>query len=166
MPDDGGRISFPDTAKARATTTEAPQGRSDHATKRPYGSPSTPRSMPRRWPRRVLFLLLPFALIGSGYQYIAGGQVMSTDDAYVEADKVGISTDVAGIVKEVDVAENQHVEAGQVLYRLNDLPFRLALERAEAQVGMVGDALNALKANYRDMQAQIKYASSDQAGPV
>jgi multidrug resistance efflux pump len=36
------------------------------------------------------------------------------------------------------------------LYRLDDLPFRLALERAEAQVGMVGDALNALKANYRD----------------
>ena len=36
--------------------------------------------------------------------------MMSTDDAYVEADKVGISTDVSGIVKEIDVTENQHVD--------------------------------------------------------
>jgi membrane fusion protein (multidrug efflux system) len=106
-------------------------------------------------------MLLPLALIGGGYRYVTGGQVMSTDDAYVEADKVGISTDVSGIVKEVDVAENKHVEAGWVLYHLDDLPFRLALERAEAQVGMVGNALNALTANYRDMQAQIKQAQYD-----
>ncbi|HEY1953531.1 MAG TPA: biotin/lipoyl-binding protein, partial [Gemmatimonadaceae bacterium] len=86
--------------------------------------------MPRRWPRRVLFLLLPFALSGGAYRYFTSGQVMSTDDAYVEADKVGVSTDVSGIVKEVDVGDNQHVEAGQVLYRLDDLPFRLALETA------------------------------------
>jgi membrane fusion protein, multidrug efflux system len=86
---------------------------------------------------------------------------MSTDDAYVEADKVGVSTDVSGIVKEVAVTENQHVAAGQVLYRLHDLPFRLALQRAEAQIGMVRDALNALKANFRDMQTQIRQAEYD-----
>ena len=80
-------------------------------------------------------MLLPLALIGGGYWYVTGGQVMSTDDAYVEADKVGISTDVSGIVKQIDVTENQHVDKGQVLYRLDDLPFQLALERAEAQVG-------------------------------
>jgi membrane fusion protein (multidrug efflux system) len=106
-------------------------------------------------------MLLPLALIGGGYWYVTGGQVMSTDDAYVEADKVAISTDVAGIVQDVDVAENQHVEPGQVLYHLDDLRFRLALERADAQVGMVGNALNALKANYGDMQAQIKQAQYD-----
>jgi membrane fusion protein (multidrug efflux system) len=161
MPDDGGRISSPDTAKAPATTTEAPQERSVDMVERPAGPPGTSPPAPRRWVRRVLFLLLPFALIGGGYWYITGGQVMSMDDAYVEADKVGISTDVSGIVKDVDVTENQHVEAGRVLYHLDDLPFRLALERAEAQVGMVGDALNALKANYRDMQAQIKQAQYD-----
>jgi membrane fusion protein (multidrug efflux system) len=86
---------------------------------------------------------------------------MSADDAYVEADKVGLSTDVSGIVKEVDVTENQHVEAGQVLYRLDDLPFRLKLDRANAQIGMVGDSLNALKANYKDMQSQIQQAQDD-----
>ena len=44
------------------------------------------------------------------------------DDAFVEADKVGVSTDVSGIVREVDVTENQQVKAGQILYRLDDLP--------------------------------------------
>ena len=121
----------------------------------------TPRSLRQRWTRWALFALLPLALIAGGYWYVTGGQVMSTDDAYVEADKVGVSTDVSGIVKEVDVTENQHVDAGQVLYRLDDLPFRYALDRAEAQVGIVRDDLNALKANYRDMQAQIKQAQDD-----
>ncbi len=83
------------------------------------------------------------------------------DDAYVEADKVGVSTDVPGIVKEVAVTENQHVQAGQILYRLDDLQLRLALERAEAQIGTVRNALNALKANYRDMQSQIQQAQND-----
>ena len=150
-----------ETAEAPTSRTEVPQRRSNRAGQPPSVPQGTPRSPRRRWVRPALFLLLPLALIAGGYWYVTGGQLMSTDDAYVEADKVGVSTDVSGIVKEVDVTENQHVEAGQVLYRLDDLPFRLALDRAEAQVGMVGDALNALKANYRDMQAQIKEAQND-----
>jgi len=111
--------------------------------------------------RPGLFLLLPLALIAGGYQYVSGGQVTSIDDANVEADKVGVSTDVSGIVREIDVTENQRVAAGQVLFVLDDLPFRLAQQRADAQVGMTGDALNALKANYADMQAQIKQGQDD-----
>jgi membrane fusion protein, multidrug efflux system len=111
--------------------------------------------------RRLMFALLPLALIVGGYWYIRGGQVVSMDDAYVEADKVGVSTDVPGIVAEVGVTENQHVQAGQILYRLDDLQLRLALARAEAQIGTVRDALNALKANYRDMQSQIEQAQND-----
>jgi membrane fusion protein, multidrug efflux system len=132
--------------------------RSVEKSSEPEKAPQSPR---RRRLRRALFALLPLALIVGGYWYVTGGGVMSTDDAYVEADKVGISTDVSGIVKEVDVGNNQQVKEGQVLFRLDDLPFRLALERASAQVGIVGNDLNALKANYRDMQAQIKQAQDD-----
>ena len=124
--------------------------------------PEKQRQSPRqRWLRWSLFALLPLALILAGYWYVTSGRVMSTDNAYVEADKVGITTDISGIVKEIDVKNNQHVETGQVLFRFDDLPFRLALERAAAQVGNVADDLNALKANYRDMQEQIKQALLD-----
>jgi membrane fusion protein (multidrug efflux system) len=105
--------------------------------------------------------LLPMALLVGGYWYVTGGKIVSLDDAYVESEKVGVSTDVAGIVSDVDVAENQRVEAGQILFHLDDLPFRLGLARANAQIGVVRDALNALKANYRDMQSQIDQAHND-----
>jgi membrane fusion protein (multidrug efflux system) len=125
------------------------------------GEPEKQQSPRRRWLRWSLFAVLPVALILSGYWYVTGGRVMSTDNAYVEADKVGITTDISGIVKEIDVNNNQNVEAGQILFRFDDLPFRLALERATAQVGNVANDLKALKANYRDMQEQIKQAQLD-----
>ena len=155
MPDD--RV----TVALRPDASGSPDGRSDKPVEPPAPPQKTPKPPARRWLRRVLFLLLPLVLIAGGYWYVTGGQVMSMDDALVEADKVGVSTDVSGIVKEVDVTENQQVKAGQLLYRLDDLPFRLALERAEAQLGMVRDDLNALKANYGDMQARIKQAQND-----
>src|SRR5260370_23359 len=143
-------------------TAEEPAGRRDAPQKqpeRPAAIAAAPEKAPgpsrRRWVRPTLFALLPLAVIVGAYWYVTGGQVMSTDDAYVEADKVGISTDVSGIVKEIDVSNNQEVAGGQVLFRMDDLPFRLALERAEAQVGIVRNDLNALKANYRDMQAPV-----------
>ena len=132
---------------------------------RPAAAPSAPEK-PTQSPRRglvrwALFALLPLALLAGGYWYVTGGQVMSTDDAYVEADKVGVSTDVSGIVKEVDVTENQHVEAGRVLYRLDDLAVS-ARAGPRQGAGRHGRAttLNALKANYRDMQTQIQQGNT------
>jgi membrane fusion protein (multidrug efflux system) len=113
------------------------------------------------WTRRALFALLPVALVVCAYEYVTGGRMMSTENAYVEADKVGISTDVSGIVAKVDVHENQNVKAGDVLFTLGDLPFQLNVRRAQAQIGVIRNTLEALKANYRDMQAQIKQAHYD-----
>src|ERR1700721_2774832 len=127
----------------------------------PNPRPDTVDASKKSLLRPLMFGLLPLALIIGGYWYTTGGQVVSMDDADVEADKVGGSTDVPGIVAEVAVTENQRVEAGQILYRLDDLQLRFALARAEAQIGTVRDALNALKANYRDMQSQIQQAQND-----
>ena len=85
---------------------------------------------------------------------------MSTDDAYIEADKVGLSTDVSGMVAAIEVTDNQHVTKGQVLFRLDPLPFQLKLDQAQSQLGIVSDNLTALKANYQNVQAQIKQAEA------
>jgi membrane fusion protein (multidrug efflux system) len=159
MPADATIVSLrSDTAEAPAARRDAlreqpeqpareqPEQPSRAQPEQPVGTSSVPEKAPqpprRRWLRRGLFALLPLALIAGGYWYVTGGRVMSTDNAYVEADKVGISTDVSGIVKEIDVGNNQPVKDGQVLFRLDDLPFRLALERADAQVGTANSAVS------------------------
>src|SRR5260221_2118254 len=111
--------------------------------------------------RPLLFALLPMALVVGGYFYVTGGAVMSTDNAYVQADMVGLSTDVSGIVREVSVHDNQKVAKGDVLFKLDDLQVRLALDRAEAQIGNTRNDLVALRTSYRNMQAQGGQAQQD-----
>ena len=124
--------------------------------------PSENKGPSKTWSRRqLLFALLPVLLLIGGYFYVTGGKVMSTDNAYVQADMVGVTTDVSGIVRDVDVRDNQKVAAGDVLFKLDDLPFRLALARAEAQVGNTRNDLLALQTSYRNMQAQIEQAKTD-----
>lgn len=120
---------------------------------------ATPRRRNRL--RTTLFALVPLAAAAGGHAYVTGGRVMSTESAYVRSDIVGISTDVSGIVKEIDVRENQTVETGTVLFRLDDLPFRLALDRANAQLALVRDDIEASRAKLRDLEVQMDKARSD-----
>src|SRR3954471_21408714 len=131
-------------------------------------TPTTPeapaeskRARPK-WLRRVLIALGPLVLLGGGVtMYLAGGRYVSTDNAYVRADKMTVATDVSGIVAEVAVHENQKVEKGQLLFRLDDEPYRIALDGAEAQLGTVRNELRTLQATYRQMLAQIEQARTD-----
>jgi membrane fusion protein (multidrug efflux system) len=120
-----------------------------------------PTREPGKWKRPLLFAALPVAFLAGGYFYANGGRIVSVEDAYVDKDKVGVSTDVAGTVTEVEVSENQRVGPGQVLFRLDDLPYRLALTRAESQLGVIRDELATTQATYRDMQAQVEQAAVD-----
>ncbi|MGA8321783.1 MAG: HlyD family secretion protein [Xanthobacteraceae bacterium] len=105
----------------------------------------------RRMTRWALFGLLPVALLVGGYVYFTGGKIMSTDDAYVDADKVAISTDIAGLVQDVDVSDNQHVSAGQILYRIDPRQFQIALENAKANLAQTALAIDAMKQDYKHM---------------
>ena len=154
----------------RDDASEAPAARRTVHPKKwelPPESSSAPEGRPRASRRRrlrwALFLLLPIALIVGAYFYFEGGAYTSTDDAFIEADKVALSTDVSGMVKAVEVSDNQHVTAGQVLFRLDPLPFQLKLDQAQSQLGVVRDNLNALKANYQNIAAQIKHAEDQTA---
>jgi membrane fusion protein (multidrug efflux system) len=130
----------------------------------PEKPPPPPRRRPMRW---AMFALLPLALIGGAYRYVTGGQVMSTDDAYVNAETVGISTDVSGIVQQIDVTENQHVDKGQVLYSLDSRQFQIALENAKANLAQTALTIASMKQDYgrmlSDVTAQQAQVSLDQA---
>ena len=128
-------------------------------------APAAPVEPPPRAKRRVLrpllFALLPVALVVGGYDYVTGGQVMSTDNAYVQARSLGVSTDVSGTVAAIEVHDNQHVDKGQVLFRLKPDSFRIALEGAEAQLGTVRNQVLTLQASYKQSLSQIAQAQAD-----
>ena len=99
-------------------------------------------------------------LLAAGYWYLTTGRYVSTDDAYVQAARVSISTDISGRVVEIDVTDNQKVAAGQVLFRLDQRPFRIAVEEAEAQLATVRLQIHALKATYHQKRADARAAEA------
>ena len=129
------------------------------AVRTPEARSGTPKKIARRRKRStvrwVLFAVLPLVLLIGGYWYVTGGKIMSTDDAYVNAEKVGISTDVSGIVKNVDVKDNEEVKAGQVLYRLDPRQFEIALDNAKANLAETALTVESMKQDYKRMQSDV-----------
>src|SRR3546814_18055350 len=77
----------------------------------------------KTWRRWALMLLVPLILLGAGgYMWIGSGRSASTDNAYVRADTVSVSSEVGGRVVAVYVAENQKVHAGDMLYGIHATP--------------------------------------------
>jgi len=73
-------------------------------------------------------------IAGLIYFFLTSGRTQTTDDAYVQGAKAPISTSIAGRVIEIDVKENQHVRAGQVLFKLDPVDITATLHRAEASL--------------------------------
>ncbi len=158
-----------------AEPAEAPGARRDPPQQQPERPAEIPAVLPEKAPQRphrrsmrwAMFALLPLALIGGAYRYVTGGQVMSTDDAYANAETVGISTDVSGIVQQIDVTENQHVDNGQVLYRLDSRQFQIALDSAKANLAQTALTIASMKQDYgrmlSDVTAQQAQVALDQA---
>lgn len=118
----------------------------------------------RPWRRRLLLLAGPLVLLAGGlWLYLHGGRVVSSDNAYVHADKLTLTTEVAGAVKAVAVRDNEHVVAGQLLFRLDDEPYKIALARANAQLDSVRLELATLRGTYREKLAGIAEAQEQLA---
>ena len=125
--------------------------------------------------RPRLRLLRPLLMLGGIVAVAAGalvywlntGRWVSTDDAYVEADRVALSTDVSGLVKSIAVKEGELVKRGQVLFRLEPRQFQIALDDAKAKLAQQVLDLNAAKSEYarmlRDVAVRAAMVQSDQA---
>jgi membrane fusion protein (multidrug efflux system) len=92
------------------------------------------------------------------YFYLTGGRYQSTDDAYVQAASVPISANISARVQELAVHDNQSVHRGDLLFRLEDAPFRIAVEEASAQLSSARLQVESLKASYKQRQAELAAA--------
>jgi membrane fusion protein (multidrug efflux system) len=89
----------------------------------------------RRWKKPLLFGSVPLLIaVGGAGMWFASLGVESTDNAYVQQNVVGIAPEVVGTIVEVAVRENQQVKAGDLLFRIDDTPYRIAVANAEAQL--------------------------------
>src|SRR6185295_2214759 len=100
--------------------------------------------------RALLLLAVPLVVIVAGLHFYAqGGRHMETDNAYVKAHIVAVSAEVAGRVAEVAVRDNQTVEPGQLLFRIDPAPFEMAVARANAQLANARTEVETLRAEHR-----------------
>jgi membrane fusion protein (multidrug efflux system) len=87
--------------------------------------------------------------------WLTGGRYVGTDDAYIHAAKLMVTTDVSGLVKTVDVHQGQHVKKGQVLFTLDPRPFQIVVSNAKAALAQARMDVLSSEAGYRSTMAQV-----------
>ncbi len=106
-------------------------------------------------------------VVGGGFYWLSGGRWVDTDDAYVQADSMTLSTDVSGIVASIPVHEGQAVKKGEVLFTLDPQKFQIALDNARANLAQARLNIESAKADYqaalRDTAAKQQQVNSDQS---
>ncbi len=145
------------TALADAETGEAPKVDMPGASAATM--PRRPLARRLRWPLLIggpLLLAIVILVL-----WLNGGRYISTDDAYVQAARVDVSTNVPGRVIEVDVRENQRVAFGQQLFRLDPRVFDTAAAEASAQLAAARAGLSGQQALVGQRQAELKQAQSN-----
>src|ERR1700761_2029476 len=118
----------------------------------------------RRYRRFLLLVVLPIvAVIGGFAFYLNGGRYVGTDDTYVGAQKVLITPDISGKIDKVVVKEGQFVHKGDVLFEIDPIPFRLAVDKAKAAVEQSRTTFNNLGANIKifDQMADLMQKTID-----
>ena len=117
-----------------------------------------------RFRRLLLAGVAIAALAGTswyGFDYWTVGRfLVSTDDAYVRADNTTIAPKVSGYLREVLVGDNEHVKAGQVLARIDERDFKVALDQARADVGAAQATVASKRAQLEVQQSVIAAAKA------
>jgi membrane fusion protein (multidrug efflux system) len=137
-------------------------------------TPNAPIEVARRAPqissfkerlRRVLMAGTAVTLLAAslwyGFEYLTVGRfLVSTDDAYVKADTTTIAPKVSGYLREVLVGDNEHVKAGEVLARIDERDFKVALDQAQADVAAAQALIASKRAQLDVQQAVIEAAKA------
>jgi membrane fusion protein (multidrug efflux system) len=132
----------------------------------PENPPARPveEARPRSRRRFVVMAVVPALLLATGgYFWLTGGRYASTDNAYVQQDRVTVTADVSGRIVEVDARENDPVAAGAVLFRIDPEPYRIALAGSEAALASARLQVEQLRSAYEQAIAEETAARDDVA---
>jgi membrane fusion protein (multidrug efflux system) len=114
--------------------------------------------------RLILLVVVPLLALVAGLAfYLAGGRTVSTDNAYVGAQKVLVTTDISGKVSAVRVKEGARVAAGDVLFEIDPTPFRLARSQAQSKLDSVRTDFNNMKSNLKSLDKLVELAQQNVA---
>ena len=117
-----------------------------------------------RFARLALLISVPLLLVGGATAYyIVNDHYVSTDNAYVQQDKVSISAEVGGRILDVAVRENDVVKEGDLLFRVDPAPYRLAIEQADAAIAAAQVRVSSLQTEYQTTNVDIESAREDVA---
>ncbi len=158
------RTLQPNAAPAQlvtVTTATAAETRFDREVERPAFDRATvtPGWRFRERLRRPLMVAVPLLATAVGAAvYLAEEPYVSTDNAFVRAAKITVNARVSGQAVEIDVHDNERVRQGQVLFRIDPEPYQIAVDQAEARLGSARLQIDALKATYRQQQAELQSA--------
>ncbi len=122
----------------------------------------TPPAEKRRWGRLALMISVPLLLVVVAVIYWQGMQgKVSTDNAYIQQNMVSVSAEVGGKIVEVNTAENHHVNAGDLLFRIDPSTYELQVQQADAAIANAQANVTALS-NSADLSgADIAAARED-----
>jgi membrane fusion protein (multidrug efflux system) len=127
------------------------------------GTPPAPAARQKFNFRKMLMTGAAAAVLAGaawyGWDYWTVGQyLVSTDDAYVKADNTTIAPKVSGYLREVKVGDNEHVTTGEVLARIDERDFQVALDQARSDVAAAEAAIVSKQAQLGVQQAVIDAA--------
>ena len=118
--------------------------------------PGIARGVGRVALRMVLLVVIPLAAVLIGvYIYAESGRYVTTENAYIKSNVIAISSDVSGRVEWVGVDDSTLVRESQILFRLDQRPFAIALDRSEAELDMVRTQIKHLRTDYHEAVAQV-----------
>lgn len=128
----------------------------------PPTAPQPRAPFDRKRLRKILLIGIPtVALIAGVGFYMSGGRYISTDNAYVGAQKVLITPEVSGKIANIDVREGQQVKPGDILFTLDAEPYRLAKAQTEAKLASAEAAYNKLKTSYASLKTLNELAQKN-----
>jgi membrane fusion protein (multidrug efflux system) len=146
-----------DAEIVKMPTAEAPKTAPGPAPAPQAAAPAEVAKPRKRGGKRIaLMVAVPLVLVAGGsYVWLTGGRYEDTDNAYVQQPKVSLSADVSGRIVEVDVKANQAVKAGQVLFRIDPEPYRIALSQADAALAGARQSVEQLRVAYSTAETKL-----------